>query len=230
MQDTLILGDRGHSSWSLRAWLLVEKAGLPIDIRFVDFAAAASVAEQLSAHAPARTVPTLLTADGAVVSESLAIAEELADRHPEAGLWPEAPRARATARALAAEMHAGFAALRAECPMNLFTAYRGFVPSDAVRADLARLDAIWAHARSAFCGDGPWLCGRYSVADAFYAPVATRIATYGLPVTPDAQAYVAAHLADPAFRTWRAEALATGTLLPWYRMALDEAPWPGPAA
>lgn len=228
MSDLLILGDRSYSSWSLRAWLLVERFRLPLETRFVDFAAEAGVAGQLAGFPPARTVPTLVTGDGAVICESLAIAEELADRFPAAGLWPDAPRARATARSLAAEMHAGFAALRSACPMNLRVAHAGFVPGDAVRADLARLERIWAHARAICGGDGPWLCGDYSVADAFYAPVAARIATYDLPVSDAAAAYVAAHLADPAFRTWRAKGLGEGRTLPWYAMDLPTRPWPGP--
>jgi glutathione S-transferase len=223
----LILGDYAYSSWSLRAWLLIDRFGLRARTTIVDFAAG-DVAEQLGTYRPARTVPTLITPEGAIVSDSLAIAEELATRHPEAGIWPGDARARATARTLAAEMHAGFAALRSACPMALRVAYDGFEPSDAVRADLARIEEIWAHARGQ-AGDGPWLLGTYSAADAFFAPVAARIATYGLAVGPDAQAYVAAHLADPAFRRWRAMGLVRGADLPRYAKDLPHRPWPGPA-
>ncbi|RVT87105.1 glutathione S-transferase [Rhodobacteraceae bacterium CCMM004] len=228
MNDTLILGDRAYSSWSLRAWLLFSRFGLPARTRFVGFLDA-SVAEQLADQSPARTVPTLLTGEGAVIWDSLAIAEGLADRHPDAGLWPGDPLARATARSLAAEMHSGFAALREACPMNLRRAYADVPVPDAVAADLRRIETIWAHARAVCGGAGPWLCGGYSVADAFYAPVAARIAGYGLAVSDAAAAYVAAHLADPAFRRWRAMALVEGPDLPWYAQDHAAAPWPGPA-
>lgn len=229
MTYDLILGDYAYSSWSLRGWLLLDRFGLPYRTRLVDFNADASVAEQLANLAPARTVPTLVTPEGAIVSDSLAIAEELASRHPEAGLWPTDPRARATARTLAAEMHSGFAALRSACPMNLRTAYTGVTPSEAVLADLSRIETLWTHARATCTPPGPWLCGAYSAADAFFAPVAARIAGYGLPVSDAARAYVAAHLADPAFRRWRAMGLVRGATLAQYANSYAMIPWPGPA-
>ncbi|MGB5558026.1 MAG: glutathione S-transferase N-terminal domain-containing protein [Paracoccaceae bacterium] len=230
----LILGDRSYSSWSLRGWLLFEKFGLQATERFVDFNGAGSfkpqtVGEQMADLAPARTVPTLITPEGALVWESLAIAEELATRHPGAGHWPGEAGARATARTLAAEMHSGFSALRAACPMNLRAAYRSYEPEAEVVADVRRLEAIWDHARSVAGGDGPWLFGAFSAADAFFAPVAARIAGYGLKVGAPAAAYVATHLADPAFRRWRAMGLAQGETLPWYARDHDQCDWPGPA-
>lgn len=227
MTYQLFLGDYAYSSWSLRGWLLFEKFGIDRTTRMLDFSEI-SVAAQLAEFAPARTVPTAITPEGAVISESLAIAEELASRHPRAGLWPADPRARATARTLAAEMHAGFGALRGDCPMNLRLSYADAAPSDAVLADLDRLETIWSHARTACGGDGPWLCGAYSAADAFFAPVAARIAGYNLPVGDAAQTYVNAHLADPAFRRWRAMGLVHGKTLPWYAKPFETRPWPGP--
>lgn len=224
----LYLGDPSYSSWSLRGWLLFERFGLDVETHWVDFLSE-SVVAQLASLAPARTVPTLRTPEGAIISESLAIAEELATRHPEAGHWPADPAARATARNLAAEMHAGFAALRSDCPMNLSAAYRDVPVSEEVAADLARLEQIWSHARAVTGSDTPWLCRAYSVADAFFAPVAARIAGYGLDVSEGASAYVAAHLADPAFRRWRALGLARGKNLPWYDRDYRRAEWPGPA-
>jgi glutathione S-transferase len=226
MPDTLFIGDRTYSSWSLRGWLLFSRFGLDVSLEHVDFNAT-GVAEQLAHLAPARTVPTLVTEDGAVLWDSLAIAEELATRHPDAGHWPQDPALRALARSLACEMHSGFGPLRTDCPMNLRVAYAGFAPSDSVRADLARLEEIWAHALEK--SGGPWLAGSYSVADVFFAPVAGRIAGYGLEVSEVAQAYVARHLADGAFRRWRALGIARGDDLPWYAREFPRAPWPGPA-
>ena len=227
MTYELILGDYAYSSWSLRGWLLFEKFGLPRQHTFVDFTG--DVAEQLIDFAPSRTVPTLRTPDGAIISESLAIAEELASRFPDAGIWPANPPTRATARNLATEMHSGFAALRNDCPMNLRTAYGNFHPGVGVIGDLRRLETTWDYARKICNPDGPWLCGEYCAADAFFAPVAARIATYGLEVSINAQAYVDAHLSDPAFRRWRAMGMVRGATLQRYARNYATAPWPGPA-
>lgn len=229
MTYELVLGDRAYSSWSLRGWLLFEKFGLTCQIRTVDFSTE-DVADQLRAYAPARTVPTLLLPDGAIVSDSIAMGEELASRHPGAGHWPSDPKARAVARTLAAEMHSSFSALRSECPMSLRTAYDWSTPSDAVLKDVARLEEIWTAARSACAPQGPWLCGTYSIADAFFAPVAARIAGYSLPVGSAAKAYVEAHLSDLAFRRWRAMALVEGVTLPWYDQPHPQIEWPGPTS
>lgn len=228
MTHDLVLGDYAYSSWSLRGWLLLARFGLPYRVRLLDFDSETSVAQQLADLAPARTVPVLITPEGVAVSDSLAMAEELATRHPEAGIWPTDARARATARTLAAEMHSGFGALRGDCPMNLRMAYAGVTPSQAVLDDLARIETLWQHARATCALLGPWLCGDYSAADAFFAPVAARIAGYGLPVSEAARAYVAAHLADPAFRRWRAMGLVRGATLARYAKPYDAAPWPGP--
>lgn len=230
MSYELILGDYAFSSWSLRGWLLFHRFGIPFNQVMLDFFDDRSVADQLEGWAPARTVPTMRTADGAVVSESLAIAEELASRHPDAGIWPAPPKARAIARNLVSEMHAGFGPLRSDCPMNLRVAYSDVPVRDEVQADLRRLELIWDLAREACAPEGPWLCGDYSAADAFYAPVAARIAGYGLEVSDSARAYVNAHLNDPAFRRWRAMGLVQGADLPWYARDYAQVPWPGPAA
>lgn len=227
MTNLLILGDRPYSSWSLRGWLLFRRFGIPTDIKMIDFGAD-TIANQLADYAPAKSVPTWRASNGAILSDTLAIAEELATRYPDAGLWPADPLARATARCLAAEMHSGFGALRETCPMNLWTAYSGFQPDAGVQADLRRIERIWDHARTTCAPDGPWLCGDYSVADAFFAPVAARIAGYGLQVSASAQAYVDAHLNDPAFRRWRAMGFGDGKILTNYKRDYPLEPWPGP--
>ncbi len=227
MTHTLAIGDRAYSSWSLRGWLLFDAFGIAVATRtarlYTD-----ELPALLAEFPPARTVPVLRTDDGTVIPESLAIAEELASRHPDAGIWPNSSKARAAARVLASEMHAGFGALRSHCPMNLRVSYSDCAPTDAVLADLARLEAIWGWARAQSGSQGPWLCGEYSAADAFFAPVAARIAGYGLPVGAQAAAYVTAHLAHPSFRRWRAMGMIDGADQEFYRRDYPQRPWPGP--
>jgi len=224
----LAIADRAYSSWSLRGWLMLDAFGLPVKTHaarlYTD-----EVQRLLTGFFPARTVPAMRTPEGTVVSESLAIAEELASRHPEAGIWPADPAARAVARSLASEMHAGFSALRSHCPMNLRVSYTDCAPPDAVLADLARLELLWSWARQETGAQEAWLCGAYSAVDAFFAPVAARIAGYNLPVGAEAAAYVAAHLAHPSFRRWRAMGLADGADQDFYRRDYPRRPWPGPA-
>jgi len=229
MTYDLILGDYAYSSWSLRAWLLFDRFDIPFNGRMVQFHDG-SVPAQMPDMAPAKTVPAMRTPEGAIVGESLAIAEELASRHPAAGILPQDPKARAIARTLMSEMHAGFGPLRSDCPMNVRLAFAGVTPRKEVEADLRRLELIWDHARAECAQEGPWLCGGYSAADAFYAPVAARIAGYGLQVSDSAFAYVAAHLADPSFRRWRAMGLIHGPDLKRYAMPYETVPWPGPTA
>lgn len=228
MTYDLAIADRAYSSWSLRGWLMFDAFGLPVRCHSARLYTDA-LPKLLKDFVPARTVPAMRAADGSVLGDSLAIAEELHSRHPDADLWPATAPARAAARMLAAEMHSSFTALRSDCPMNLRAAYKGFAPSEAVMVDVARIATLWAWARSLSTGDGPWLFGAYCAADAFYAPVAARIATYGLPVGEAAGAYVAAHLAHPSFRRWRAMGLVDGADQPFYARDLQQGAWPGPA-
>ncbi len=227
MTYDLVIGDRAYSSWSLRGWLFFDAFGIAVKTHSARLYSD-ELPNLLKSYHPARTAPTMRTPEGAVVPETIAIAEELATRHPDAGLWPSDPKSRAIARALAAEMHAGFTALRSYCPMNLRVSYTDCAPPAEVLADLARLDTIWSWARAETGSSTPWLCGAYSVADAMFAPVATRIATYNLPVTPAAMDYVMAHLAHPSFRRWRAMALVDGADQDYYRRDYPRRDWPGP--
>lgn len=226
MTYTLAIGDRGYSSWSLRGWLLFDAFGLPVSTRLARLYTD-ELPTLLKEFFPARTAPALLFPDGLAIGESLAIAEELASRHPEAGMWPADPKARAVARMLASEMHAGYTAVRNYCPMNLRTSYESCNPPADVLADLDRVQLMWAWARETTGATGDWLCGAYSIADVFFAPLATRIATYNLPVGPEAAAYVAAHLVHPSFRRWRAMGLVDGADQPFYRRDYPQRPWPG---
>ena len=142
------------------------------------------------------------------------MAETLHEYHPQAGLWPKGASARPTARALVAEMHSGFQALRSACPMNMRRAYQGFEPSDAVRADLDRLSVIWAHGRARATDEGAFMFGAFTAVDAFYAPVASRVATYGLEMPDEDMAYVQALLAHPSVRRWRAMGIADTYIQP----------------
>ena len=226
MTYDLVIGDRAYSSWSLRGWLLFDAFGLPVKLHIARLYTD-ELPTLLKQFHPGKTAPTMRTPDGVVVPETIAIAEELASRHPEAGIWPADPKARAVARVLAAEMHAGFTALRNHCPMNLRVSYEDCAPPQAVLDDLARLEVIWDWAR-AETGAKAWLAGEYSAADAFFAPVATRIATYNLPVSNRAMAYVQTHLAHPSFRRWRAMGLVDGADQEFYRRPYPRRAWPGP--
>lgn len=225
MSYDLFIGDKAFSSWSLRGWLMFEKFGIEMREHMVGLYSG-TMAEDLVPLAPARLVPVMRTQEGVVIGDTLAMAETLAERHPDAGLWPADPAARAMARWLVAEMHSGFTALRGACPMQLLQVYEGFEVSDAVRADLDRIEELWSLARAKFGGDGPWLFGEYSLADVFFAPVAMRITGYDLPVSDAARSYVAAHLADPAFRRWRAEGITISYDPVPYAMDLPSRDWP----
>ncbi len=207
MEYDLFIGDRTFSSWSLRGWLMLHKFNLPFRTHMIGLYGG-TMAQDMAPLAPARLVPALRTPEGDVVGESLAIAETLAERHPQSTLWPADPAARVRARWLCAEMTTSFGALRGDCPMQLAHIDADFSPSDAVLADLARIETLWAYAREK-ATEGPWLFGAYSLADAFYAPVCARITGYALPVSETAAAYCATTLGDPAFQQWRAEGLRT---------------------
>ncbi len=226
MSYHLYIGHASYSSWSLRAWLLLHRFGLDHGLVKVDIYEGGKMAD-LAPVAPATTVPVLVLPDGTAVGESLAIAETLHERHPGAGLWPADPAARATARWVAAEMHAGFGALRGNCPMVVTHRRSDFVPPPEVLADLARIEELWAFAKSRSAAEGPWLFGAYSIADAFFAPVAMRVAGYALPVGEAARTYVNGHLSDPAIAAWRALGAAWPLAEePPYARGTAREPWP----
>lgn len=202
---TLVLGNKNYSSWSLRPWLAMRQAGIAFDEVVIPLYRPESKTALLE-HSPAGKVPVLVH-DGRAIWDSLAIMEYLAETFPAAGLWPEDPTARALARCISAEMHAGFARLRASMPMDLREHLPGKGRSDAVEADIARITAIWRDCRARFGDGGPFLFGPFSIADAMYAPVATRFRTYGVGLDTTCQAYAEAVLALPAFLEWQAAAL-----------------------
>jgi glutathione S-transferase len=227
MTYELSIGDRAYSSWSMRAWLLFDVFGIPVRVRRSQLYTE-TFAKMLVDYPPARKVPILTLPEGGIVADSLAIAEELASRHPDLGLWPTNPALRAAARMLTAEMHSAFSSLRDQCPMNLRRAHRDVPVDTALADDLARIQRLWDHAFSLSGSDG-WLFGGYGVADAFFAPVAARIAGYDLPVSDRARAYVDLHLADPSFRRWRAMGHHDGADQAIYDLPWPRTDWPGPA-
>ncbi|MFK7869301.1 MAG: glutathione S-transferase [Roseobacter sp.] len=225
MTYDLYIGDRLFSSWSLRGWLMLQKFGLAHEVHLLGLYKG-TLAEDLKALAPARFVPVLKAPSGVVVGETLAMAETLAEAHPEAGLWPKDAASRALARWLCAEMATGFSALRGECPMQLLHVWQGFAPSPGVLADLARLEDLWSAAWATSGHEGGWLFGEYSCADVFFAPVAARIIGYDLPVSEQARAYCMRVIADEDFQQWRRDGLRV-TYDPFpYPQPLTEAPWP----
>lgn len=201
----LCIANKNYSSWSLRPWLLLRERGIAFKERLVPFAAdSASNWDAFRAFSPSGKVPCLRDGD-TVVWDSLAIAEYLAERHP--GTWPADAQARAWARCAAAEMHSGFSALRNTCGMNCGIRVRIDAPGAALRKDVARIEELWNEGLARF--GGPFLAGgAFGAVDAFYAPVAFRIQTYGLRLGDAAMAYAQRLLDLPAMRDWYAAALA----------------------
>jgi glutathione S-transferase len=199
----LFIGNKNYSSWSLRPWVLMRAHGVPFEERVVPFERGGSY-ERFREFSPTGRVPCLRDGD-LVVWDSLAICGYLAERH--AGFWPDDRRARAWARCAAAEMHSGFAALRNQCGMNVGVRARMRAWSDALLADVRRIEELWLDGLQRF--GGPYLTGRgFTMADAFYCPVAFRVRTYDIPLGATAREYVDRLLQLPAMREWEGAALA----------------------
>jgi glutathione S-transferase len=200
MAYTLHVGEKRYSSWSARPWLLLHGLGIPFTERFVSLQPDAGKAGRFS-RLPGGRVPVLV--DGPVlVWDSLAIVEYLAERHP--GVWPADPVARAFARSSCAEMHGGFQALRGQLSMDLAARRPQRRRSEAAKADIARIEAIWSEARGRFGQGGPFLFGAFCAADAYFAPVAFRFQTYGVAPAGEAGVVMRALLSHPAVKAWEA--------------------------
>lgn len=203
---SLYIGNQNYSSWSLRPWILMRALEIPFEQHVMPLDEGSSW-QKFRAFSPNGRVPCLHDGD-TVVWESLAIVEYLAERHP--GVWPDDAHARAWARCVASEMHAGFGALRTQCSMNCTVRVELGEIDPPLGADLARIDELWTEGLERF--GGPFLAGaRFCAADAFYAPVASRLDTFGLRLSAAANAYAERMLALPAMREWYAAALAE----PW---------------
>ena len=217
----LVVGNKNYSSWSMRPWVLMKQAGIPFEelmLRFDAFSPDSAFKRQLAGLTPAGRVPVLLD-DGFAVWDTLAIAEYLAERFPAKQLWPADAKARARARSVCAEMHSGFTSLRSHFPMNIEASLpevgaRVLREQPAVAHDVARLEAMWSSALDV--SGGPFLFGRFGAADAYYAPVCTRLRTYGVTL-PSAQAagYVQRMLELPALQEWDRAAREEADFLPF---------------
>ena len=207
----LVIGDYRKSTWSMRPWLVLRHAGAEFTERMVRLDVPGS-AEELAEVSPTRQVP-VLNVEGETVWDSMAICVWAAENYPETRMWPAAAHARWLARSAACEMHSGFGSLRKQCPMDLHLTTT-LEPSPETAADLRRLVSMWRDLKSRFGQDGPYLFGAWSVPDAFFSPVATRIRSYGLDLSAHgdddgvAQAYVDALLAHPDFLEWERRAMA----------------------
>ena len=203
----LVIGTKKWSTWSLRPWLALKRTGAPFTETLITLREDGVTQPAIAGHSPSGLVPALKV-DGMVIWDSLAICEYLAERFPEARLWPQDPVARALARAAASEMHSGFASLRGECPMALDAEVSHPTLSPATEANIRRIVRLWSDLLGRF--GGPFLCGDWSIADAFYTPVATRFRTYGVRLsdygdTGPAGAYVERLLETPEFQAWLAD-------------------------
>jgi len=209
----LYIGNKNYSSWSMRPWVLLKQAGIPFEevkVRFDSFEAVSTFKQAIRTVTPVGKVPVLLDGDLAVW-DTLAIAEYLAEQYPDKQLWPADVKARARARSICAEMHSGFGALRSACPMNIEadlsdTGRLIWRDKPAVRADVARIVAMWGELLASY--QGPLLFGRFSIADAYFAPVAMRLSRYALPVPQEISAYIERLSALPGVKAWVDDALA----------------------
>ena len=213
MTFKLVIGNKNYSSWSMRPWLALRANGIAFEEIFIPLYTGEADKQRILSFSHAGKVPALVDGD-VTVWDSVSIIEYLAEKFPQAKLWPEDRAARAHARSISAEMHSGFMALRNECGMNLHRPIRAVSLSDDANANVARIQAIWAECHQRYGKAGPFLFGSFSGADAMYAPVVHRFLTYAIELTPPAQAYVEAMQALPAFKQWTQEALADTLVIP----------------
>ena len=217
----LVIGNKNYSSWSFRPWLAMKVAGIAFEETVISLDAPDFKSRLKALSGGAGKVPVLVDGD-ARVWESLAILEYLAEKFPAAALWPRDPPARAHARAIASEMHAGFLPLRRQLPMNVRRPVMPRPLEPDAAADVARIDAIWNECPARFGAGGPFLYGAFGAADAMYAPVVWRFHTYAVEVSPAARAYMGALMALPAWAEWREAASREPWVLPQ-----NEVDWPG---
>ena len=203
----LVIGNKNYSSWSMRPWLALRASNIPFEEIFIPLYTGQADKDRLLSFSRSGKVPALIDGD-LTIWDSLAIIEYLAERFPEAKLWPQDRAARAHARSISAEMHSGFLPLRNECGMNLHRPIGGIALSEDARANIARVEEIWSDCRERYGKQGPFLFGAFSGADAMYAPVVHRFRTYAVKVGRVVQAYMETMMALPAFKEWTEAGLA----------------------
>jgi glutathione S-transferase len=209
----LVIGNKNYSSWSMRPWLAMRASNIAFDEVLIPlYTDDKADKEQILGFTRSGKVPALIDGD-VTVWDSLSIIEYVAERFPEARLWPENRALRAHARSISAEMHSGFLPLRNECGMNLHRPIRAVVLSADARANVARIEQIWIECRERHGRLGPFLFGNFSAADAMFAPVVHRFRTYAIDVAPQAQAYMDTMMAQPAFAEWTKAGLAETLLI-----------------
>jgi len=209
----LVIGNKNYSSWSMRPWLALRANKVAFEEVFIPlYTDDKADKDRILSFTPSGKVPVLVDGD-VTVWDSLSIIEYVAEKFPEVGLWPADRASRAHARSISAEMHSGFAALRNECGMNLHRSIGAVALSDDARANVARIQQIWAECHRHYGRLGPFLFGAFSGADAMFAPVVQRFRTYAIEVAPDSRPYMEAMLALPAFQQWTREGLAETLLI-----------------
>ena len=207
MALTLVIGNKNYSSWSMRPWVALKAFGIPFNEILVPLYTGDADKRRILGFTQSGKVPALIDGD-ITVWDSLAIIEYLAERFPDAHIWPQDRGGRARARSISAEMHSGFMALRNECGLNLHRPVGAKPLSDEAKANIARIQQIWTDCRQRHAGEGPYLFGAFSAADAMYAPVVHRFHTYAIEVTPPVREYMDTMQANAAIKEWTEAALA----------------------
>jgi glutathione S-transferase len=208
----LVIGNKNYSSWSMRPWLALRANDIAFEEIFIPLYTGEADKQRLLDFTRSGKVPALIDGD-VTIWDSLSIIEYVAERFPEARLWPEDRASRAHARSISAEMHSGFMALRNECGMNLHRPVGAIALSADARANVARIQEIWTECRERYGKLGPFLFGRFGAADAMFAPVVHRLRTYAIAVGPAAQAYAETMMALPAFQEWTRAGLAESLVI-----------------
>ncbi len=201
----LVIGNKNYSTWSLRPWLLMKAKKIPFTETLIPLAQS-DTSEKIREKSPSGMVPVLID-DGHVIWESLAIVEYLAEKFPDAGIWPKDVKARAHARSASCEMHAGFSELRSRCSMNLRKKHPARDRGEKLATEVRRLQEIFMEAKRDYGRSGPFLYGDFCAADAMFAPVLTRFETYSIPVDQDTRNYMEAVFNMPEFIEWKTAGL-----------------------
>jgi glutathione S-transferase len=208
----LVIANKNYSSWSLRPYMALGMAGIPFDEKMIAFGEP-RFGKEVRKISSAGKVPVLVHGK-TVIWDSLAILEYLAETFPEKNLWPKSKAARAMARSVSNEMHSSYQALRNACPMNLRRPPKAIALSDAVMANVARIESLWRECRKTYGKGGKFLFGKFSNADAMFAPVVSRLETFAIPVAKDTRTYMDAVLSTKAFQIWKAAALLETAIVP----------------